>query len=122
MLSEAKSAGGGTKYEFGKSILENLKAMSVQKSLAEVAAGCDIAFCRYSKEIEGLKVINASDPLRAAIDFAAEHNKTCLVHEHDWFGVVPPRQHDMRRWLNCLRLWESIDEPRRIKASKVKKC
>jgi len=102
------------KFNPGKSVLENLAAMSKQRNLAEVAAECDIAFCRSSKEIEGLEVINAPDPLRAALDYAAANDKTCLVHEHTWFTFVPSRKRDMRGWLNCLKIWETIDEQRRI--------
>ncbi len=106
------------KYNPEKSILENLIAMSEQRELADVAKECDIAFCRYSKKIEGLDVINAEDPLRAALDYAAKHKKTCLVHEHCWFAVVPPRKSNMPGWLNSLRIWESIEEKRRIAASR----
>ena len=58
-------------------------------------------------------VITAIDPLRAAIDHAARCNRNCLVREHDWFGVVPPRKTNLRGWLQALKLWESIDEERR---------
>ena len=63
------------RFEFGKSVLENLIAMSKQRSLAEAAAQCGIAFCRHSKQIEGLNVINSNDPLKAAIDYAANHEQ-----------------------------------------------
>ncbi len=104
------------KYNPEKSILENLIAMSEQRELADVAKECDIAFCRYSSKIEGLDVINADDPLRAALDYAMKHKKTCLVHEHCWFGVVHPDA----RWMQSLKIWESIEEKRRIAESKAR--
>ena len=106
-------------YEFGKSILENLKTMSEQRDIADVAAECDIAFNQGSGEIQGLKIITAKDPLKAAIDYASKENDiTCLVVMHTWFCTVPSRKTDLRGWLNSLKVWDSIDEQRRIQANR----
>ncbi len=106
-------------YEFGKSVLENLKAMSEQRDIADVAKECDVAFNQGSGEIHGLKVITAKDPLKAAIDYASEvSGVVCLVVEHSWFGTVPSRKTDLKGWLNSLKVWDSIDEQRRIQANR----
>ena len=92
-------------FKFGRSVIDNLKAMSERRDLEEVAAECDGAF---SEEF------GDADPLRAALDHAREYNVKCLVVQDDWFMIVPPFKTNMRGWINCLKIWESIDEQKRI--------
>ena len=106
----------GCNFDINKSVLENLKAMSGQKEIEIVAKECDIAFCRSSKQICGLEVINDPDPLKAALDYASKNNKICLVHEHSWFCMIPSRLTNLAGWLNAHKLWLAIDEQKRISA------
>lgn len=97
-------------YKFGASVIENLKAMSEQRSLKEVMAECGAAFDHEFGDI---------DPLRSALDFAVEYDDVkCLVIQDDWFMIVPSRKSDPVGWLNCLKIWESIDEQKRIAESR----
>ena len=99
-------------FEFGKSVIENLTAMSAQRDFEEVKSECNAGFF---DEIDG-EVYDA-DPLRSALDHAVEYDDVkCLVVQDSWFMIVPSRKKDPVGWLNCLKIWESIDEQRRIKA------
>lgn len=92
-------------FVFGKSAIENLRAMSVQRDFEEVKAECEGAF---SEEF------GDADPLRAAIDHAKAYDIKCLVVQDDWFMIVPGFKTDMVGWLNCLKIWESIEQQKRI--------
>lgn len=97
-------------YKFGNSVIENLKAMSEQRSLKAVMAECNAGF-----DVEA----GDKDPLRAALDFAVKYDDVkCLVIQDDWFMIVPSRKTDMWGWIQCLKIWESIDEQRRIAESR----
>ena len=90
-----------SKYEFGKSVIENLTAMSGQRDFDEVKSECVSGFSKEAGD---------DDPLRAALDHAVKHEGNCLVVQDNWFMKVPSRKDDLRGWLNCLKIWESIDE------------
>lgn len=96
-------------YKFGNSVIENLKAMSEQRSLEDVAKECQVTFSYESGDI---------DPLRSALDHAKEYDVKCLVIQDDWFMIVPSMESDLKGWTDCLRIWESIDEQRRIAESR----
>lgn len=93
------------RYKFGKSVIENLAAMSVQRDFEEVKNECDAAFGEQFGD---------GDPLRAALDHAREYDVKCLVVQDDWFMIVPSFKTNMGGWVQCLKIWESIDEQRRI--------
>jgi len=95
-------------YEFGKSILENITAMSRPRDIEDVAKECDIAFNQGGGKIYGLVVIKAKEPLRAAIDCAYHNDVTCLVIEHTWFCKVPSRKSNLKGWLDSLKFWENL--------------
>lgn len=96
-------------YKFGNSVIENLKAMSEQRSLKGAMAECGAAFDVKFGDV---------DPLRSALDHAKEYDVKCLVIQDDWFMIVPPFKTNMGGWVQCLKIWESIDEQRRIAESR----
>jgi len=84
-----------------KTLIEELAAITPQRSLSEVASRCDIAFSRYPKSVP-VKI--EQEPFGAALNYSQKYKKTCLVIEHNWFTVVYPDA----RWMRSLRLYQSI--------------
>lgn len=87
---------------------EKLARMTIQRSIQDVIAECDIAFCPHCKFVDGLETINADDPLRAALDFARENDVTCFVQYDKYYAIVPSFKSDMKGWIDAVNAWDRI--------------
>lgn len=85
-----------------------LARMTLQRTVDEVAAECDIAFCEHCKFVEQLETRNSDDPLRAALDHARENDVTCFVQYGDYFGKVPSFKSDMKGWIDAFKVWDQM--------------
>ena len=99
----------GIAYDFDKDLIGNLIAISPQRKLEEVAKECDIVFTKYRRQDVGLpqRINPDKSVLREALDWAMEHDQTCLVIEHLWFCVVLSRKTHPGGWLQSQSLWEA---------------
>lgn len=100
---------GFTEQElFELPVAEKLVRMTVQRTIQEVIADCDIAFCPYGKLVEGMESIMADDPLKAALDHARKNDVTCFVQYDKYYGIVPSFKSDMKGWSDAFKLWDQM--------------
>lgn len=92
-----------------------LARMSLQRTVDEVAAECDIAFCDHCVFVGKLETINIADPLKAALDHALENDVMCFVQYGDYFGKVPSFKSDMKGWSDAFKLWDQMRLERAVK-------
>ncbi len=87
---------------------EKLAQMTVQRTIAEVIAECDIAFCPYCKFVEGIESVMSDDPLKAALDHARENDVNCFVQYDKYYAIVPSFKSDMKGWINAFKMWDQM--------------
>lgn len=95
-------------------IAEKLAAMTIQRTILDVIAECDIAFCPHGKFVGALETINTDDPLKAALDHARENDVNCFVQYDKYYTIVPSFKSDMKGWINSFNLWDRIQMERRL--------
>ena len=94
---------------------EKLARMTRQRSIQDVIAECDIAFCQYGKFVDGLETVNADDPLRAALDHARENDVKCFMQYDKYYGIVPSFKTDMKGWGDAFNVWDQMRLERAVK-------
>lgn len=89
-------------------IAEKLVRMTVQRTIQDVIAECDIAFCPYCKFVEGIESVMSDDPLRAALDHARENDVTCFAQYDKYYAIVPSFKSDMKGWIDAVQVWDQM--------------
>lgn len=97
---------------FGLPTAEKLARMTVQRTIQEIIAECDIAFCPWCKFVDGLETIHADDPLKAALDHARKNDVTCFVQYGEYYGIVPSFKSDMKGWGDAFKVWDQMRHER----------
>lgn len=95
-------------------LIEDLAKITPQRSLIEVARECDIVFSDGMVPIESFIV---TDPFKSALDFSRDKKKVCLAVFGKYFIVVQPDA----RWMQALRLYQSLSKEERSTRSGVRK-
>ncbi len=95
------------------SLLYELAARTTQRSLEDIAAECDVLF--GDRVIEGLDFQVVNNPFKAALDCARKEGHTALALFGGHFLVVPPDA----RWMQALRIYQSIQEELRIREKPI---
>ncbi len=101
-------AGFSEKELFELPTAEKLARMTVQRSIADVIAECDIAFCPYCKIVEGIESVMSDDPLKAALDHARENDVNCLAFYDKYYAIVPSFKSDMKGWGDAFNVWNQM--------------
>ncbi len=92
-----------------KTLIEELAAITPQRPLTDVAKECDIVFSDGIAPIK-IKSFVTTDPFKSALDMARDGKKVCLAVFGKYFTVVHPDA----RWMQALRLYQSIQENLRV--------
>ena len=87
---------------------EKLAAMTIQRSIQDVIAECDIAFCPYGKVVEGIEYIMSDDPLKATLNHARKNDATCFAQYDKYYAIVPSFKSDMKGWINSFNAWDRM--------------
>ena len=104
-------------FEFGKSVLENLEAMSEQRDMCEVmiCEGIDKVFSVHPADKESGAII-VDDALDAGMEEFMNTKKPCLIIEKTWWTFIKNGAGFMR----LLRLQSAIRQDAWIEAQKHK--
>ena len=89
-------------------IAEKMAKMTIQRTIADVISECDIAFCPYTKLVEGIESVMSDDPLKSALDHARENDVTCFAQYDKYYAIVPSFKSDMKGWIDAFTAWDRM--------------
>ena len=85
-------------------IVDELKAITLQRPLAEVAAECDKVFADNTAKFQGDSEF-AADPFKAALDYSRKRGLVVLAIFDRYFVKVIGTD---ARWMQALRLYQEL--------------